>query len=211
MQSISRLGSGSHLVAAPGDVSIVKDCELIVGAAVRGLGGLDILVNSAGIAETGSLADCDEDMWDRTLDTNLKGTFFCIRAAHPYLKKSRGNIVNLASDAGLIGDKELSVYCASKGGVVNLTRALALEMAPDVRVNCVCPGYTDTDMVRRDVIDRTPDPATTEASMKSYAPLKRIAKPEEIGKAIAYLACDDSIFITGVALPIDGGNTAGHG
>jgi len=109
----------------------------------------------------------------------------------------------------LIGEKKLSVYCASKGGVVNMTRALALELAPDVRVNCVCPGYTDTDMVRRD-IEKAADPARAEAEAMSYAPLKRMARPEEVGKAIAYLASDDAGFITGAALSIDGGSTAGH-
>ncbi len=149
-------------------------------------------------------------MWDRILNVNLKGTFFCIRAAYPHLKASRGNVVNVASDAGLIGEKKLSVYCASKGGVVNVTRALALELAPDVRVNCVCPGYVDTDMVRRDMIEKATDPAVAEADVMSYAPLKRMARPEEVGKAIAYLASDDAGFITGAALAMDGGSTAGH-
>jgi NAD(P)-dependent dehydrogenase (short-subunit alcohol dehydrogenase family) len=125
-------------------------------------------------------------------------------------KASRGNVINVASDAGLIGEKNLSVYCASKGGVVNMTRALALELAPHVRVNCVCPGYVDTDMVRRDMIEKAADPALAEADVMSYAPLKRMARREEVGKAIAYLASDDAGFITGAALAIDGGSTAGH-
>lgn len=209
MRAIADLGDGFH--AAPGDVATVLGCETIVGSAVKGLGGLDILINSAGIADARPLADCDEAMWDRTIDINLKGTFFCIRAAQRHLVASRGSIVNLASDAGLVGDKQLSVYCASKGGVVNLTRALALELAPEVRVNCVCPGYVDTDMVRRDVIEAADDPAKVEETVMNYAPLKRIARPEEVAKAIAYLASDDAGFVTGAALAIDGGNTAGHG
>ena len=207
---MAALGDSDRLVAAPGDVSSVAGCEAVVAAAVEGLGGLDILVNSAGVAFFLPLEDSDEAVWDATLDTNLKGTFFCMRAAAGPLRDSGGNIVNVASDAGLIGEKGLSVYCASKGGVVNLTRAMALELAPTVRVNCVCPGYVDTDMVRRDGIDQADDPQAAEQAIVDYAPLKRISKPAEIAKAIAYLAGEDALFITGSALQIDGGSTAGH-
>lgn len=209
-RGIAELGGGKRLIPAPGDIATVNGCKEAVRSAVEGLGGLDVLVNSAGVADARPLSDCDEEMWDRILNVNLKGTFFCIRAAYPHLKASRGNVVNVASDAGLIGEKKLSVYCASKGGVVNVTRALALELAPDVRVNCVCPGYVDTDMVRRDMIEKATDPAVAEAEVMSYAPLKRMARPEEVGKAIAYLASDDAGFITGAALAMDGGSTAGH-
>ncbi len=207
---MAALGDSDRLVAAPGDVSSVAGCEAVVAAAVEGLGGLDILVNSAGVAFFLPLEDSDEAVWDATLDTNLKGTFFCMRAAAGPLRDSGGNIVNVASDAGLIGEKGLSVYCASKGGVVNLTRAMALELAPTVRVNCVCPGYVDTDMVRRDGIDQADDSQAAEQAIVDYAPLKRISKPAEIAKAIAYLAGEDALFITGSALQIDGGSTAGH-
>jgi NAD(P)-dependent dehydrogenase (short-subunit alcohol dehydrogenase family) len=208
--SIAALGGGKRLIPALGDIATVRGCEEAVHSAVEGLGGLDVLVNSAGIADAKPLLDCDEEMWDQILNVNLRGTFFCIRAAYPYLKASRGNVINVASDAGLIGEKNLSVYCASKGGVVNVTRALALELAPHVRVNCVCPGYVDTDMVRRDMIEKAVDPALAEANVMSYAPLNRMARREEVGKAIAYLASDDAGFITGAALAIDGGSTAGH-
>jgi NAD(P)-dependent dehydrogenase (short-subunit alcohol dehydrogenase family) len=207
---IVALGGGKRMIPSLGDIATVEGCEEAVHSAVEGLGGLDVLVNSAGVGDARPLLDCDEEMWDRILNVNLRGTFFCIRAAYPHLKASRGNVVNVASDAGLIGEKKLSVYCASKGGVVNMTRALALELAPDVRVNCVCPGYVDTDMVRRDTIEKAADPARAEAEVMSYAPLKRMARPEEVGKAIAYLASDDAGFITGAALAIDGGSTAGH-
>ncbi len=208
--AITALGGGDRLVAAPGDVATAAGCEAIVGAALAGLGGLDVLVNSAGVGRTGSIEDFDEAAWDETLDVNLKGTFFCIRAALAALREAEGNVVNLASDAGLIGELGLTVYCASKGGVVNLTRALALELAPDVRVNCVCPGYVDTDMVRRDGIERAEDVATAERAAIDYAPLKRIATPGEIATAIVYLASDDARFVTGAAFQIDGGSTAGH-
>ena len=107
-------------------------------------------------------------------------------------------------------DVNLSAYCASKGGLVNLTRAMALELAPNVRVNCVCPGFVDTDMIRRDLIDKSDDPAATEQVLVDYAPLKRMATPEEIAYSVLYLASHDAGFITGSALQIDGGASAGH-
>lgn len=208
--AIAGLGDPERLVAAPGDVGTAAGCEAVVGAALQGLGGLDVLVNSAGVGRDVRIEDSDEALWDETLDINLKGTFFCCRAALESLRATRGNIVNLASDAGLMGVPHLSVYCASKGGVVTLTRALALELAPSVRVNCICPGYVDTDMVRRDGIERADDPAAEEQALIDYAPLKRIAEPAEIAAAILYLASDHARFVTGAALQIDGGSTAGR-
>ena len=207
---IAALGDSERLLAAPGDVATVAGCEAAVGAAVEGLGGLDVLVNSAGVGKDGPVEDFDEAAWNEILDVNLKGTFFCIRAALAALRDSKGNIVNLGSDAGLIGERGLAVYCASKGGVVNMTRAMALEFAPDVRVNCVCPGYVDTDMVRRDFIERAENPAAAEQAILNHAPLKRIGTPGEIAMAIVYLASDDARYVTGAAFQIDGGTTAGH-
>lgn len=209
-ETLADLGSNENTYDAAGDISTAAGCEKVIADAIGHLGGLDILVNSAGVARVISIEDSDEQLWDATLDTNLKGTFFCSRAALPALKASGGNIVNVASDAGLIGEAGLTVYCASKGGVVNMTRAMALEVAPDVRVNCVCPGYVDTDMVRRDHIEKTDEPAATEQALVDTAPLKRIAAPQEIAHAIAYLASDNARNITGSALQIDGGTTAGH-
>lgn len=208
--ALERLGGGPNLVAAPGDIGTVAGCESAAQTAVDAFGGLDILVNSAGIGSGRPIEDSDEAMWDAHVDVNLKGTFFCCRAALPALRESKGNIVNIASDAGLIGVPGITVYCASKGGVVNMTRAMALEVAPDVRVNTVCPGYVDTDMIRRDHIDKKDDPEAAEQRMIDYAPLKRIATPAEISQSVLYLASFDARFITGAALAIDGGSTAGH-
>jgi len=207
--AIADLGNSGKVAAAPGDVARAVDCETIVNTAIDALGGLDVLVNSAGVARSGPVEDFDEEAWDETLDINLKGTFFCIRAALDALRESGGNIVNLASDDGLIGDPNVVVYCASKGGVVNMTRAMALEFAPDVRVNCVCPGYVDTDMVRRDGIDLASDPAAEERAVINTAPLKRMAMPGEIATAILYMASHEARYVTGAAFQIDGGTTAG--
>ena len=208
--AITELGGGDHLVAAPGNIGVVDGCEAAVRAAIAGLGGLDVLVNNAGVSIDSTIEKSDETIWDETLDINLKGTFFCARAALPALRENGGAIVNLASVAGLQGSVEGAVYSASKGGVVNLTRALAMELAPDIRVNCVCPGWVDTDMLRRDYVDLADDPAAAEREAMDEAPLKRVATAEEIAVAIAYLASHDARFITGVALPMDGGISAGY-
>jgi NAD(P)-dependent dehydrogenase (short-subunit alcohol dehydrogenase family) len=209
-KAIAELGGGDRLIAAPGDVGTVDGCESLVATAIQGLGGLDVLVNNAGIGVDARIEDTDEAFWDATLDTNLKGTFFCSRAALEALRATRGNIVNISSDAGLVGSQTLVAYCASKGGVVNMTRAMAVELAPLVRANCVCPGYVDTDMVRRDGIDKADDPAAEEQALIDFAPLKRIATPEEIAAVILFLASHEARFMTGAALPIDGGAGAGH-
>ncbi len=208
--AITELGGGDRLVAAPGNIGTVQGCESTVRTAIASLGGLDVLVNNAGVCIDSTIEKSDETTWDETLNINLKGTFFCARAALAALRKNGGAIVNLASVAGLLGSVEGAVYSASKGGVVNLTRALAMELAPDIRVNCVCPGWVDTDMLRRDYVDLADDPAAAEREAIDEAPLKRVATPEEIAKAITYLASHEARFITGVALPLDGGISAGY-
>ena len=207
--AIEQLGNNERLIAAPADIGIVAGCEMAVQTAIDAFGGLDIVVNSAGIGAGRPIADCDEQMWDDHLDVNLKGTFFVCRAAIPELRKSNGNIINIASDAGLMGQPGITVYCGSKGGVVNMTKAMALEVAPDIRVNCICPGYVDTDMIRFSV-KKKDDPSAAWQKMIDFAPLKRITTPAEIAAGVLYVASDDARFVTGVALPIDGGTTAGH-
>ncbi len=207
--AMERLGRGEHLVSAPGDIGTVAGCELAVKTANDAFEGLDILVNNAGIGAGRPIEDSDEAMWDAHIDINLKGKFFCSRAALPALRKSHGNIVNIASDAGLMGVPGITVYCASKAGVVNMTRAMALEVAPDVRVNCVCPGYVDTDMIRLSA-KKKPDPEAAWQKFIDYAPLKRVATPGEISHAVLYLASFEARFVTGAVLAIDGGTTAGR-
>jgi NAD(P)-dependent dehydrogenase (short-subunit alcohol dehydrogenase family) len=209
-EGIERLGGGDRLMAVPGDVSTVAGCETIVAAAVEALGGLDILVNSAGIAIDCTIEVGDEAIWNATMDINLKGTYFCIRAALPALRESHGNIVNVGSDSSFMGMDDSSIYCASKGGVLMLTRALSREIAPDVRINCVCPGFVDTDMMRRDLIDKAEEPAETLREYEAYSPLNRMGEPAEVAAAILYLASDQAGFVTGSALSIDGGMTASY-
>ncbi len=207
-RALGELAARENAVAAPGDVAVVADCEWIVEAAVEGLGGLDILVNSAGVFKQAPIAESDEALWDSINDINVKGTYFCSRAARPALEAAQGAIINLASTAGLEGYAGITVYCASKGAIVNLTRAMALELAPSVRVNCLCPAIIDTDMAR--IGFAAEGEATTNLTNEAdHYPLKRVGTAKEVATAILYLASSDAGFITGAALAIDGGATAG--
>lgn len=193
-----------------GDVRLAADCAQAVAAATDGHGRLDLLVNSAGIIyRNRTVEEHSEREWDDTFDTNVKGTFLMCRAALPALKRSRGAIVNLSSYVGLVGFKGSAAYAASKAAVINLTRTMALDHARDgVRVNSVCPGSVDTDMIH-EAWRLTGD---VEAAAKAWAekhPLGRIARAEEVAEAILFLGSAAASFITGVALPVDGGITAG--
>ena len=171
----------------------------VVGAAIEGLGGLDVLVNSAGVVKVGLVEDIDEAFWDEMLDVNLKGTFFCIRAALASLRESRGNIVNVASDAGLFGDVDSgAVYCASKGGVLSLTRAWAREFAPDILVNCVAPGFISTAMT-----DALPD--GQRERLAAAIPTGRFGEGTDVAAGCVYLASDEAGYVTGQTLHINGG------
>ena len=151
----------------------------------------------------------DETFWDSMMDTNVKGTYYCSRAALPALRESQGNIVNLASVAGLEGYSDITVYCASKGAIVNLTRAMAMELAPTVRVNCICPGLIDTDMARNEFTTSEAEADAEMAAKGEGYPMQRIGIAEEVASSILYLSSSDAGFITGIALPIEGGLTAG--
>jgi len=207
--AMEKIGFSERTVAAPGDIGTVAGCESAVETSIGAFGGLDVLVNNAGVGAGRPIAECDEEMYDAHADVNLKGLFFCCRAAIPELRRAKGNIVNIASDAGLMGVPGITIYCGTKGGVVNMSRAMALEIAPDVRVNCICPGYVETDMIRVS-INKRPDPAAARQKMVDYAPLKRIASTQEIAHAVLYLASPEARFITGASLAIDGGSTAGR-
>jgi len=199
---------GARYLAAPGDLSDRDACHAVVDAAVSALGGLDILVNCAGIFEEVAFEDVSQAHWDETIAFNLGGTFFTCQAAMPDLREARGNVVNIASDAGLIAYSPAPAYCAAKGGVVNLTRTLAFAYARHVRVNCVCPGNVATEMIEA-AARSAPDAQAYMAQANARAPMGRMATPDEIAHAVLYLASDEAGFTTGVALPVDGGGTAG--
>jgi len=194
---------------AIGPVENQSSSAAVVAQAVAALGGLDVLVNSAGVYVEIEIEDVDDAHWFETMNVNVAGTFFCSQAALPALKASRGNIVNLGSDAGLVGASNAVPYAASKGAVVNLTRAMAVRLAEQVRVNCVCPGYIWTDMVER-MAEASGNVERYVAAARAHSPMQRIGRPEEVAAAILFLASDAAAFINGAALPIDGGGVAGY-
>jgi NAD(P)-dependent dehydrogenase (short-subunit alcohol dehydrogenase family) len=197
------------------DVSVVEECRSAVEDTVALHGRLDVLVNCAGVWVEGPTAEMTEEQWDRTIDVNLKGTFFMCRFAIPHLERSEGCIVNLSSDAGLVGTVETAIYNASKGGVSLLTRSLALELAPrGVRVNAVCPNDVATPMLEGQARDfGGSDPEGYLRALLDKYPQKdraRFIRPEEIAALIAYLASPEAAPITGANIAIDFGSTAGY-
>jgi 2-keto-3-deoxy-L-fuconate dehydrogenase len=168
--------------------------------------GLDVLVNVAGIGSTTTAPDTTLDVWEDVFAVNARGTFLCCKHAIPdMIARGGGAIVNVASIAGLVGLKRRAAYCASKGAVVSLTRALAVDHVADgIRVNAVCPGTVDSPWVRR-LVDEVGESLD---ELRARQPLGRLGTPEEVATAVAYLASDDAAFVTGTALVIDGGLTA---
>ena len=197
-----------------GDIREPLTCDETVRWATNWGGRLDALINAAGIWTEGSAEHVDENEWDRVIDVNMKGTFFMIRAAIPHLKKTQGSIINLSSDAGLQGVNGAAVYCASKGGVSLLTKALALELAKDgVRVNAVCPGDVQTPMLdfQAERFGGGNPQAYFERLLEAYPQQEssRFIRPEEVSELIWFLAQPAATPITGACLSIDFGLTAG--
>lgn len=206
-QSAARDLPGAIFVA--GDVRRAEDCQRAVTETLRAHGRLDVLVNAAGIIyRNRTVEQTTEEEWDATLDTNAKGAFLMCKYALPALRESRGNIVNVASYAGLVGFAGTSAYAASKAALVNFTRSLALDYAREgLRANCVCPGSVDTDMVH-EAWQQYGDYAEAQRLWAARHPLGRIATPKEVAGVILFLAGDEASFITGAAVAVDGGITA---
>jgi NAD(P)-dependent dehydrogenase (short-subunit alcohol dehydrogenase family) len=199
---------GARIVPALGEVGSRAACAKVVAAAVSGLGGLDILVNSAGYFAEVPVDEIDQEHWDRIMETNVAGTFFCSQAALPELRKNKGNIVNLASDAGLIGYPLGAAYSASKAAVINLSRAMVLELATSIRINCVAPGNVETDMIA-EAAEASGDPTTYLTRAHARSPMQRMATPQEVADTILYLASDQASFVNGAILSVDGGGVCG--
>lgn len=191
---------GGRALYWPGDVTNSQQMKMMIDETVRGWGGLDILVNSGGVRTNGSITDITEEDWDRTIDINLKGAFIVSRLAIPeMIKRGGGVILHIAARSGMLGQSGRAAYCASKGGMVRLTEAMAMDHAPDkIRVNCICPGPTRTPMV---------DTSTPEklARYKTRVPIGRIGEPEDVAYAALYLASDEASMVTAAILPVDGG------
>ena len=200
---------GGQALALKLDVTKKQEVEEVIKKAVKEFGGLDILVNNAGIAEFKPFLAITEQEWDKTLDINLKGQFLCAQAAAIQMKKQgSGVMVNIASVAmgqQGIGFSNIAHYCAPKGGIAAMTEALAVELAQfNIRINCIAPGLIETPMIET----VKSDPKTFQA-MLAQVPLRRAGKPEEVSELVAFLASDDSSYMTGSVVVIDGGWLAG--
>jgi NAD(P)-dependent dehydrogenase (short-subunit alcohol dehydrogenase family) len=204
---IEQAGGSALFIAA--DVRLDEACREAVAATLRAFGRLDILFNNSGVFYPHTVVDCSEDEWDLTLDTCLKGTFLMSKyALRGMIAQGSGVIINNSSGWGLTGGNEAAAYCAAKGGVVLLTKAMAIDHAPQgIRVNAICPGDVDTPMLVEDARLRNL-PWERYLADAENRPMGRIGRPEEIARAALFLACDDSSFITGAALPVDGGGVA---
>ncbi len=215
--SVEGLGGSALFVSC--DVADADQVSAMVDAAVERFGAVDVLVNDAGISGGSStLHEMDVAVWTRVLAVNLTGTFLCVRAAMPHLLASgRGRIVNVASTYGIIGAPLAPAYCASKGGVVNLTRQLAVDYSPlGIRVNAICPGYIDTDMGGYRASLGVEGAAAANARREAAAalqPIGRQAYADEVARVAVFLASDESSFMTGSIVTVDGGctTTFNHG
>jgi NAD(P)-dependent dehydrogenase (short-subunit alcohol dehydrogenase family) len=213
LQAIEPAEHSAHdVLAIVADLRTVDDCRRAVADAAGWAGRLDAVVNAAGVWTEGPSAETTEDEWDRVVDINLKGLYFVCSAAIPHLTATRGCIVNMSSDAGLQGNAGAAVYCASKGGVSNLTRALALELAPaGVRVNAVCPGDVDSPMLRGQAAASADPVAYLDKLLRGYPQdaAARFIEPVEIAELIWFLCQPSAAAITGANMSIDFGLSAG--
>ncbi len=201
--------NGGEAIFFQADVRFPDTCRRTVEETLKTFGTIDILFNNAGVFYPNTIVDCTEDEWDLTLDINLKGAYLMSKFALPtMIAQGSGVIINNSSGWGLVGGNEGAAYCAAKGGLVLLTKAMAVDHShKGIRVNCICPGDVDTPMLKDDAQKRSMKWEDYLAS-GSDRPMGRIGKPEEIAKAALFLASDDSSFITGAILAVDGGGTA---
>ncbi len=206
VETVSALPAGSRSETHLLNVTDSAACNAAVEACVASFSKLDVLCNIAGIALCEHMADITDEQWHRAVSINMNGVFFMCRAAIPHLLQSQGNIINMSSTAGLVGQAYNSAYCATKAAVLMFSKSLAMEYGKQgVRVNAVCPGFVKTPLTEA---FNTPENADMDL-LGRLMPLTDGAQPEEIAAAVAYLASAEARFINGIALPIDGAQTAG--
>lgn len=205
----AELGDGGAFSFLQCDVSSSSDTATLAQEVEARFGGLDVLYNSAGVILGKALIDTTDDEWDHVIGVNLRGTFLTMRALVPLMRGRQASVVNTASGLGLVGSEQMTAYCASKGGVVMLSKAAALELGPDVRVNVLCPGVIDTPMPRSAVAGLESNVRDAVfAGWENGHVAGRLGRPEEVVAAAIFLASDEASFLTGVALPVDSGVTA---
>lgn len=199
-------GANGVFHGASYDASSREACFGLADAAREFMGGVDVLCNIAGFAQSRHFTDYTQAEWEKMLAVNLSGVFYCAQAVMPMLLETAGCMVNMASSAGLVGQAYQASYCATKGGVVMLSKALAMEYAGrGVRVNAICPGSVATPLVENFTMPQGVEPRL----VQRLYPLLETAQPEEIAAAVLYLASPEARYITGISLPIDGAQTAG--
>jgi NAD(P)-dependent dehydrogenase (short-subunit alcohol dehydrogenase family) len=203
--------AGGRVVFVPADVRRADDCERSVAQTIDAFGRLDVLFNNAGVYVENDTLGCSEDEWDAQVDTSLKGAFLMSKFALPHMiVGGSGSIVNCASGWGIVGGAKAVAYCAAKGGMIVMTKAMAIDHGPQgIRVNAVCPGDTDTPMERMDAEDKGWSWDEYVHWATDGRPIARMGSPDEIARAVLFLASDESSFITGAVLPVDGGGVAG--
>jgi len=201
--------AGGRALAVSADVTVAADIQRLIRTTVDSFGQLDILVNNAGImVSRTSVLDCPEDDWRKTIDANLTSVFLCSKHALLELIKSRGNIIILSSVAGLMGTPNRAAYGASKGALLTLTRGMALDYARHgVRVNALCPAFVETE-INRNFLAELRRRGEYETLVKRH-PLGSLGEPDDVAYAAVYLASDEARWVTGIALPVDGGMSAG--
>ncbi|KIL42240.1 short-chain dehydrogenase [Gordoniibacillus kamchatkensis] len=194
------------------DITSIRDCEQAVQQTAAAFGRIDILFNNAGVIRRKSVVELEEREWDQVIDISLKGAYLLSKFAIPVMADGGGGtIVNTGSGWGLEGGSRAAAYCAAKAGVVNLTKAMAIDHGPqNIRVNCVCPGDTDTPLLRDEAKQMNMEEAKFMQSSAAGRPLDRIGTPEDIAKAVLFLASDMSSWVTGSVLVVDGGGLAGN-
>ena len=210
-EAVAEIGrAGGRALFVRADVRLAEDCRRVVDETVAAFGRLDILFNNAGVFIHNDAVDCSEEEWDLQVDVSLKGTFLMCKYALPVMiPQGGGSIINNSSGWGLVGGDRAVAYCAAKGGVVVMTKAMAVDHGRQgIRVNCICPGDTETPMEHEDA-DRRGMSWDDYVAGASDRPLGRMGRPEEISMAALFLASDESSFITGAVLPVDGGGVAG--
>ncbi|MEU8308219.1 glucose 1-dehydrogenase [Actinomadura sp. NPDC048955] len=201
--------AGGRAEFVRGDVSRAADCARIVAAARDAYGGVDVLFNNAGVIRRSTVLEIGEDDWDLVMAVNVKSIMLMSRAAIPLMAAAGGgSIINTGSGWGIQGGAQAVSYCASKGAVVNMTRAMAIDHGPqNIRVNCVCPGDTDTGMLAEEA-RQLGEPAEAFYAGAADRPLGRIGRPADIAAMVAFLAGDAAAFVSGAVIPVDGAGTA---
>ena len=202
--------AGGSAMFIRSDVRVADDCRRAVEQTLERFGRIDVLFNNAGVFHPKTVPECTEQEWDETIDSSLKGAFLMSKYAIPsMIERGSGSIIHNSSGWGILGGDKAAAYCAAKGGLIIMAKAMAIDHGPDgIRVNCVCPGDTETPMLTDDA-DKRDMTWEDYVAAGSDRPLGRIGTAEEIARAVLFLACDDSSFITGEALVVDGGGVAG--